>query len=65
MSFSYAGRRKKEKLPFQRRGQGRVNRCPFDGEPYANKANQIKAYRPYKGSGDISSVQERKEITED
>ena len=50
---------------FERRGQGRVNRCPFDGEPYANKAKQIKANQPWKGSGDIGSAQERKKMTED
>jgi len=65
LSFSYAGRRKNEKLPFQRKGQGEINCCPFDREPYANKAKQIKANQPWEGSGDISLVQERKEITKD
>jgi len=63
LSFSYARRKKNERLPFQRKGQGQVNRCPFDREPHANKANQIKAYQPRKGNGDIGSAQESKEIT--
>ena len=54
----------KNKLLFQRKGQGRVNRCPFDGRSYANKAKQIKANQPWKGSGDVSSTQEGKEIIE-
>jgi len=65
LSFSYAGRRKNEKMMFQRGGQGWVNHCPFDKEPYANKEKQIKANQPWKGSVDIGSAQERKEITED
>jgi len=65
LSFSCAGRRENEKLTFLRKGQGQVNRRPFDGEPYANKTKQIEANQPWKGSGDIGSVQERKEITED
>lgn len=56
---------KNEKLPFQRKGQGRVNYYPFDREPYANKAKQIKVNQPWKGSGDIGSAQERKGITKD
>jgi len=65
LSFSYAGRRKNERLSFQKKGQGRVNHCPFDGEPYENKANQIKVYQPLKVNGYIGSAQERKEITDD
>jgi len=64
LSFSYAGRRKNKRLPFQRKEQGLVNHCPFDGELYVNKARQIKAYQPWKGNGDIGLTQERKEITE-
>jgi len=56
LSFPYAGRRKNEKFLFQRKGQGWVNRCPFDGRPYANKAKQIKENQPLKGSGDIGSA---------
>jgi len=65
LSFLYARRRKNEKFPFQRKGQGWVNRCPFDRRLYANKEKQIKANQPWKGSGDIGSAQERKEMTED
>ena len=65
MSFPYAGRRENENLSFQRKGQGQVNRCPFDGRPNANKEKQIKANRPRKGGGDTSSTQERKEMIED
>lgn len=50
---------------FQRKGQGRVNHCPFDRRPNEKKAKQIKANQPGKGGGDISSAQERKEMTED
>eukprot|EP00253_Pinus_taeda_P005170 PITA_05170 len=56
------GRRKNERLPFQRKGRSQVNCCPSGGEPHANKANQIKAYQPRKGDGDIGSAQESKEI---
>jgi hypothetical protein len=55
---------KMERSPFQRKRQGKVNCCPFDREPHANKAIQIGAYQPGKGKGDTKSAQENKEITE-
>lgn len=48
----------------QRKRQDKVNCCPFDSEPHANKVIQIGAFQLGKGKGDTKLAQENKRITE-